>query len=149
MRLPQYSAQASLYRSHGHYRNGDHSAGHTDSPGVQMAWKECVDYCEPCGASGFQTCHSYAGGNCSLHSTFSIACTYCKCAFNVGALGWLNTCIKGGKTAPGGTPCSACRDFHIKLDWPAPDICLRLCIGSLTDLSTLTLTKIDCGAVPG
>ena len=160
MNIPRFTAEASLVRSSGRYYSLSQSSFAANLPdGVQMAippdggphctacvngWKTCdgepiectsCSVCNP--ATGFQSC--VKGGN-----HFNRACTSCgPCQVSTTpgpTLGqFVQTCVTGGNSST--TPCTFCKTFPISTPWPLPNICLRLCISSLLDPNTWTLTE--------
>jgi hypothetical protein len=145
MNVPRFTAQASLYRTSGQYVNGNLSGTQNALANVQMAFKECVDYCEPCRSGGWRACHEYPTGQCGVRKTTQEACTYCgTCTFS--PQGFIQTCTNGGKLV-GTKACTLCTDSHLTLPWPAPDICVRTCVGPA--VGTISFSVIDCSGVPG
>jgi hypothetical protein len=160
MSLPRFSAEASLFRTHRHYYSPSQSSVHAGlNSEVRMAippnglphctqcingWKTCdgepleCTSCSSCNpATGFQSCVTG-----EVHSNKPCtSCGPCQVSTTPGpTLGqFVQTCITGGSSST--TPCTFCKDFPISTPWPLPDFCLRLCISSLLNPDTWTLTE--------
>ena len=143
MTIPGFRGEVALYRTSRTYVSSSWFGRGPFRGDVQLAYKVCNDYCEPCQAGGFQTCHEY-GATCAHQTLSKVPCAYCgTCAATLS--GFLQTCVKGGKSL-GTRPCQLCTDSFVSPPWPAPDFCVRICSGPA--LGQFSIASIDCAGVP-
>jgi hypothetical protein len=150
MNMPNFTAEVSLSGCGGHYLDADRSAQkRTRQSRVEPAIPPRNGNggpdgglgitCTACSSTGFQTCTDHETGEKTTRP-----CTSCGACAVSQALGstlgtFVQTCTTGGQSST--KPCTFCKDFPISTPWPLPDICLRLCISSLLNPNTWTLTQ--------
>jgi hypothetical protein len=113
-----------------------------ETPGVPYEAKDCT----ACNQQGWRTCSwdTKVSGHVTKKGTpFQEGCQFCTCGPQLLGGQWpfpfQQRCTTKGVTTPGGS-CTVCRSNTISLDWPAPDICLKACMGSLS-IASLSITR--------
>jgi hypothetical protein len=150
MNLPNFTAEASLGRHSRNISRAHVGAGNGQRRNLQSSVIPALPpqngnggppevTCTACSASGWKTCTDHETGKKT--QTKCTSCGPCAVSQAVGpTLGtFQQTCTTGGQ--PTTKPCTFCKDFPISTPWPLPDICLRLCISSLLNPNTWTLTQ--------
>ena len=150
MNMPSFTAEASLSYHGRRYLDANRAAGKRPrlsrvelalppqrQPNGNGGPPEIT--CTACSSNGFQTCTDHETGDKTTRS-----CTSCGACAVSQALGptlgtFVQTCTTGGQAST--RPCTFCKNFPISTPWPLPDICLRLCITSLLNPNTWTLTQ--------
>src|SRR5262249_8079264 len=94
--------------------------------------------CTPCNANGWHTCTYNDDGEKTVKQEACTSCTPCQASLASQGQ-FQQTCATGGVSST--TSCTFCKSFNISTPWPLPDIGLRLCIGSLLNPNTWTLTE--------
>lgn len=149
MNMPNFTAEVALGSYGGRYLDSGRTAQkRTRRPQIHPALPPRPQpngnggpgiTCTACSGNGFQTCTDHETGDKTTRS-----CTSCGACAVSQALGptlgtFVQTCTTGGQSST--RPCTFCKNFPISTPWPLPDICLRLCISSLLNPNTWTLTQ--------